>query len=187
MKKKIFSTLLLSCLVVFCGFALTACGNKYIVKRDYSVINMEVIRDNTGFEDYRSYDDGEMTDVFTASMACEDCTIKVQESEVYLIYDRQEETGFYATYKFTKYTKEEEYPAFNFSSLEVKYNNKTVDINTFESESEDYISILQLLTIMKLGDTSLQLVTQNKSLVAHFIILDSQTQDLIFMSVIYGY
>lgn len=199
MKKKILSFMLAICLLLPCAFLLTGCGEQFIEERTYNLLGMTVIKDNTTVIDNRPYsythfEDGEYYDSFCGGMSIEQCTLGVGRKSSTLIFDDTQKTGIKAVYTFNVYTGGDVYPAYAFQSytITIDENDATnlseAEISNLSSSIQKlYIEVKQFCSVCSLGDTSIQLITQNKSLACHIIVKDKTEGSLLFMSMLYGY
>ena len=127
-------------------------------------------------------------------MDIEKCTLEVGKKSSTLIFDDTQETGIKAVYIFDVYTDDDTYPAYSFKSYSITINGEEAT-NLSETEisnlpsnvGELYVEVKQFSTVCGMGDTSIQLITQNKSLACHIIVKDSTNGSLLFMSMLYGY
>lgn len=193
MKKKTFSFVLAICLLLSCGFMLTGCGEQFIEERTYNLLGMTVIKDNTPYI-YLPFEDGEYYDSFCGGMSIEKCTLEVGRKSSTLIFDDTQETGIKAVYKFNVYTGADVYPAYSFQSYSITINGDNAtnlsetEISNLSSNIQKlYTEVKQFSSVCGLGDTSIQLITQNKSLACHIIVKDKTDESLLFMSMLYGY
>lgn len=193
MKKKIFVFVLAICLLLPCGFMLTGCGEQFIEERTYNLLGMTVIKDNTPYI-YSPFEAGEYYDSFCGGMSIEKCTLEVGRKSSTLIFDDMQGTGIKAVYKFNVYTGDDVYPAYSFQSYSITINGNNAT-NLSETETSNlssniqklYTEVKQFSSVCGLGDTSIQLITQNKSLACHIIVKDKTDGSLLFMSMLYGY
>jgi len=193
MKKKILSLLFTMFLILPCMFVLSGCGEQFIEERNYNLLGMTVIKDNTPYI-YSPFDEGEYATSFCGGMRIEKTTLNVGRQSSVMVFDDSETTGIKATYVFDVYTGSEVYPAYTFKSYDIQINNMDAT-NLTESEisglSNDvqklYKEVKQFSNVCSLGETSIQLVTQNKSLCSHIIVLNPSDGSLMFMSMLYGY
>ena len=193
MKKKFFGFVLALCLILPCAFMLTGCGEQFIEERTYNLLGMTVIKDNTPYI-YSPFDDGEYATTFCGDMDIEKCTLDVGRKSSTLIFDDTQETGIKAVYYFDVYTEKDVYPAYSFKSYTITINGNNATNLTEEEISnlslevqELYKEVKQFSSVCGLGDTSIQLITQNKSLACHIIVKDKTNGSLLFMSMLYGY
>ena len=193
MKKKVLTFVLAMCFILPCAFMLVACGNQFIEERTYNLLGMTVIKDNTPYI-YSPFDDGEYYTSFCGDMDIEKCTLEVGKKSSTLIFDDTQETGIKAVYIFDVYTDDDTYPAYSFKSYSITINGEEAT-NLSETEisnlpsnvGELYVEVKQFSTVCGMGDTSIQLITQNKSLACHIVVKDSTNGSLLFMSMLYGY
>lgn len=193
MKKKIFSFVLALCLILPCAIFLTGCGEQFIEERTYNLLGMTVIKDNTPYI-YSPFEDGQYYTSFCGDMDIEKCKLEVGRKSSTLIFDDSQETGIKAIYQFDVYTGADVYPAYSFKSYSITINgNDATNFSETEMSSlstqvkELYIEVKQFSSVCGLGDTSIQLITQNKSLACHIIVTDKNDGSLLFMSMLYGY
>ncbi len=192
MKKKFLGLVLTIFCIIPCAFALAGCGEQFIEERTYRLLGMTVIEDNSPYI-YRPFDDGEYSTTFCGGMSIQDCKLEVGRQNSILIYE-DTTSGIKAVYDFSVYTNSDVYPAYTFKSYEISINgiNTTQmtqeQLDTFDATYSDlYTEVKQFSNICGLGDTSIQLITQNKSLAAHIVVLNPTDNSLLFMSMLYGY
>ncbi len=198
-KRKIFlSFIACICLMFCCGFVLTGCGDQFIEERDYQLINMQVIKDNSPSM-YSPMESGMFYDVFIGNvetgMAINKMTVSVGRKNSVLTFDDSKRTGIVVTYNFEVYTDDDVYPAYAFKNYTIKIGNIDAstlsqnDIDNLPQDTKDLYQEVYFVTqkIFINGDASIQLVTQNKSFVCHIIVNDKQDASLLFMGVLYGY
>ncbi len=190
MKRNILFSIIAFCLIGAC-MLFAGCGEQFIVEKTYKLAEMQIIKDNTPSDGgYSHYPAGTFTEFLTGNMSCEDCTVEVGRQSTKLIYDTTDENGFYATYTFSVYTADDVYPAYNLSSIEVKHDGEVIDLDDYTPEAEDqfiFDNLKQFSYVLEYGDTSIQLVTQNKTFGAQIIMLDKTSGDLLLLAMLYGY
>ena len=193
MKNKITKLFLTLCFIIPCLLFVTGCGEQFIEERTYNLLGMIVIKDNTPYI-YSPFDDGEYANSFCGDMRIDQCKLEVGRQTSTLTFDDVEETGIKAVYKFNVYTGADVYPAYSFSSYTININgvdatNLTeTEIAELPADVRDlYIEVKQFSTVCGMGDTSIQLITQNKSLACHIVVTEKTTGSLLFMSTLYGY
>lgn len=193
MKKKIFSFIFALFLILPCAFMLTGCGEEFIEERTYHLLGMTVIKDNTPYL-YSQFGDGEYYSSFCGGMSIEKCTIEVGRKSSTMIFDDTQNTGIKAIYNFNVYTDSDVYPAYSFQSYSIFINGheeSTLNGNEISNLSAEvqklYREVKQFSSVCGLGNTSIQLVTQNKSLTCHIVVKDKTDDSLLFMSMLYGY
>ncbi len=193
MKKKFFAIIALF-LILPCAFLFSGCGEQFIEERTYSLLGMTVVRDNTPTTGgYAHFDDGEYATSLTGGMYFEKCSLDVGRESCLFVFN-DEATGVKASYKFKVYTDESVYPAYSYVSSSITINGQNAknlteeQIAALEADVLDiYTDVMQFTAICEYGDVSIQLVTQNKSFSCHIVILDKETEDLVFMGMIYGF
>lgn len=193
MKKKILNFVLALCLILPCAFMFTGCGEQFIEERTYNLLGMTVIKDNTPYI-YAPFDDGEYATSFCGDMDIEKCTLEVGRKTSTLIFDDLKATGIKAVYQFDVYTDDDVYPAYSLASYSITINGKdstnlteTEISNLSEEVQELYVEVKQFSSVCSSGNTSIQIITQNKSLTCHIIVKDKTNNSLMFMSMLYGY
>lgn len=191
MKKKLFC-LILSLSLLLCGGILTGCGEQFIEERTYNMLGMTVIKDNTPYI-YSPFHDGEYYTSFCGGMSIEKAKLEVGRKKSILVFE-DAQYGIKAVYSFEVYTKSDVYPAYAFKSATITINGKNTNsmsqeqLDSFDSATDNlYSEVKQFTDVCSLGDTSIQLITQNKSLMAHIIVLDKLDGSLLFMGMVYGY
>ncbi len=179
-------------LLILPVIALTGCGENLIQKREYNMINMQVIKDQTEFDGYVPFSDGDFTSVYCGVMEMSNSTIDVKENKCILKYVDQS-TKVSATFDFDRYNDTSEFPAFKFSDFKIYLDETDItnedesSLNSLDTATKNQIiSVLQFKKILQSYDSSIQIVTTNKSFVSH-IILKTESGNLAFMSVLYGY
>ena len=192
--KKFLYIFICSCFVILGCLSFTGCGEQFIEERTYQLVNMQVIRDKTPNDgDYSNFEDGVFTNTLTGSMKIDQVKVAVGKQSSTLIFDDSQNTGFVVRYVFDVYTSMDVYPAYSFSSYEIKLDGVNIE-NISESEISDfalqvknlYQDIMQFTNVLTFGQTSIQLVTQNKSFACSIIILDNN-DNFCFMAMLYGY
>lgn len=193
MKKKILTFAIVLCLIIPCAIMLTGCGEQFIEERTYNLLGMTVIKDNTPYI-YSPFEDGEYATTFCGDMDIDKCKLEVGRKSSTLIFDDVEATGIKATYVFDVYTGSDVYPAYSFTSYSIAINGINAtnltenEISSLATEVKElYSEVKQFSTVCSMGDTSIQLVTQNKSLACHIVITNKDDGSLLFMSMLYGY
>lgn len=193
MKKKILLFVLALCLMLPCAFMLTGCGEQFIEERTYNLLGMTVIKDNTPYI-YSPFTDGEYYTTFCGSMDIEQSTLEVGRKSSILTFDDVEATGIKAVYIFEVYTNSDVYPAYSFTSYEITingHNATSLSESEIEGLEEDvrylYTEVKQFSNVCAMGDTSIQLITQNKSLACHIVVKNKDDGSLLFMGMLYGY
>ncbi len=193
MKKKILNFALALCFILPCAFMLTGCGEQFIEERTYNLLGMTVIKDNTPYI-YSPFEDGEYYTSFCGDMDIEKCKLEVGRKSSTLIFDDSQTTGIKAVYQFDVYTDTDVYPAYSFTSYSITINGEDAsnltetEISNLSAEVQKlYVEVMQFSSVCGLGDTSIQLITQNKSLACHIIVKDTTKDSLLFMSMLYGY
>lgn len=193
MKKKIFGFALTLCLILPCVFMLVGCGEQFIEERTYKLLGMTVIKDNTPYI-YSPFEDGQYYTSFCGGMSIEKCTLEVGRKSSALIFDDTQETGIKAVYYFDVYTEKDVYPAYSFKSYSITLNGNIAtnlseaEISNLSTEVQNlYTEVKQFSSVCGSGDTSIQIITQNKSLACHIIVKDKTNGSLLFMSMLYGY
>lgn len=194
MKKKVLPIIACICLIILGAFGLAGCGSQFIEERTYQLVNMQVIKDKTPNDgNYVRYKDGEFSDRFTGDIKLSQCKVKVGKESSTLIFDDSQNTGFVVSYVFDVYTGVNVYPAYSYKSYKILLNNVDVstlsesEIQAFTSdEKEMYDDILQFTYVLSYGETSLQLITQNKAFSCKIVMIDNEG-NLLFMATIYGF
>lgn len=196
MKRKIFSLLFVLCLLLPSTCLLSGCGEQYIEERTYNLLGMTVIKDNTTplDEGYGNFAEGEYGTTFCGGMSIWECQLEVTRKSLVLKFDDTKYTGIQASFQFDVYTGSDVYPAYTFEKFSVTRND--VDITTLsENEISElpyeaerlYREVKYFGFVCSSGDTSIQLITQNKSLACHIIVKNVDDESLVFMSMLYGY
>ena len=193
MKKRIFNFILALCFILPCAFMLAGCGEQFIEERTYNLLGMTVIKDNTPYF-YSPFEDGEYSTAFCGDMDIDKCTLDVGRKSSTLTFDDTQGTGIRAVYYFDVYTEKDVYPAYSFKSYNITINGHSAtnlteaEISSLSPEVQKlYTEVKQFSFICELGDTSIQLITQNKSLACHIVVKDKTNNSLLFMSMLYGY
>lgn len=192
MKKKIFSLIIAICMVLPCAFLFTGCGEEFIEERTYNLLGMTIIKDNTSYNS--PFDDGQYSTSFCGQMSIEKTKLDVGRKSSTLTFDDSQASGIKAVYQFDVYTDKDVYPAYTFKSYTITLNGVDVTnlsdgevANLNESVREVYEDVKIFSEVCLAGNTSIQLITQNKSLACHIIVTDKNNGSLIFMSMLYGY
>lgn len=192
MKKKIFSFIIAICLALPCAFLFTGCGEEFIEERTYNLLGMTIIKDNTPYNS--PFDDGQYSTSFCGEMSIEKTKLNVGRKSSTLTFDDSQASGIKAVYQFDVYTDKDVYPAYTFKSYTITLNGADVTnlpdsevANLDESVREVYEDVKVFSEVCLAGNTSIQLITQNKSLACHIIVTDKNNGSLIFMSMLYGY
>jgi len=192
MKKlsKIFMCLSLA-LFSMLPFILTGCGENLLKEGSYQMINMQVICDNTEFSGYSQYDDGAFTDCYARSMQINKSSVQVSSQKCTITY-YDLETNVKALYNFERYNDSSEYPAFKYVSCmayigDTDITNESEDrISELDSNIQNEIlNVLQFKTILSTYESSIQIVTVNKTFVCHILL--KQGDNFAFMGVLYGF
>ena len=192
--KKFLYIFICSCFVILGCLSFAGCGEQFIEERTYQLVNMQVIRDKTPNDgNYSNFEDGVFTNTLTGSMKIDQVKVAVGKQSSTLIFDDSQNTGFVVRYVFDVYTSMDVYPAYSFSSYEIKLDGVNIE-NISETEISDfslqvkelYQDIMQFTNVLTFGQTSIQLVTQNKSFACSIIILDNN-DNFCFMAMLYGY
>lgn len=192
--KKLGVMIACACLIIFGGVFLTACGEQFIVERNYQLINMQVIEDNTPNNGhYSHFEPGEWTTYLTGCITLDKCIVSVGQSQSILKFDDSDETGISADYTFEVYTNSNEYPTYKLSNIKIYFNGVEQTLEQISQKSltgaQLYLleSLAQFNFVMEYGETSIQLVTQNKSFSCHIMMQDKQTNGILFMGLLFGY
>lgn len=193
-KKKVLSILACFCLVILGGFSLAGCGEQFIEEKTYQLVNMQVIKDETPNDgSYSHFDDGEFSDSFTGGMRISQSKVEVGRKSSTLIFDDSQNTGFVVSYVFDVYTGADVYPAYSFTSYKIMLNDVDVstlsesEIQAFSPEVKNlYEDILQFTNVLSYGETSIQLITQNKAFACNIVMIDNEGK-LYFMATLYGF
>ncbi len=196
--KKYFGVIVCLCLMFCCGFLLTACGEQFIEEKDYKLINMQAIKDNSPSM-YSPMESGKFYDVFIGDaetgMAINKMVVSVGRKNSILTFDDSSRTGIIASYNFEVYTGQDVYPAYKFKNYSIKIGDVDVtnlsqnDIDNLPQETKNLYEEVYFVTqkIFINGNTSIQLVTQNKSFVCHILVNSKQDDSLLFMGILFGY
>ncbi len=195
MKKRLLMLMLAICFIIPCAFVLSGCGEQFIEEKTYNLLGMTVIKDNTPTGGgYSRFDDGDYATSLTGGMVFEKCSLDVGRKTCTLVFDDVAATGIKAIYKFNVYTDKSVYPAYSYDSSSIVVGGKnaktmtTEEVANLDPEVLDiYEDVVQFTSICEYGDVSIQLVTQNKSFSCHIVMLDKETEDLLFMGMIYGF
>ena len=190
MKKKIFSFVLLLCLIVPAMFCLAGCGEEFIVEGEYKLINAQVIRDNSYL--YQPDSDGEFVTYIVGGMTLDKCVVNVGKQKSQLIFT-DTNSKMVATFNFVRYNDKSQYPAFKCDNVKILING--VDVKTFTEEEKttfnnDYSNLLAEVSHVAdnflANQTSLQLATFNQTFTCHLIIKNANNE-LLLMATVYGY
>lgn len=187
------------CFIIGGAFALTACGEQFIEEREYQLVTMEIIKD-------KNFDRGYTDKLFWGDILLSKCTVDVGRKTTTLTFDDSELTNIVASFSFNVYTGSNVYPAYQYTTCSIKVYDKNVNEMTEEeiealedvvipqqvgaisySRTDIVRQLLQLKSDFENYESSLQIVTQNKSFTCHMVRYDEGNKNLISMSIIYGY
>ena len=163
---------------------------EYIIEKEYNLLNMFVILDNTVIPGYHQYTPGQFVNNLTGTIEIADCSVNVGKDKAELKYVKSDnENVAVATYTFTIVDKNAAQPTYTYYGLEVTLNGeKVVD---FTDETLNLLmSVDDVITtdyIYRSGITSVQLISQDTSFSAYFNLKDSTTNNPILITQIYGY
>lgn len=177
------------------SFILTGCGEEFIIEQDYQLIGMQVIADNTKIDNYDNWEAGSFHEAIIGyegdngtggSMLVKDCVVQVGKKETKLVWKTGE---FKAVFTFKVVSSDMEYPVFAYDSSMATYKNKDV-LTLTDSEQNEIPTILQhyavFIQTISNYETNMQLITQKRTFVAYFSMVDRPNSKCICMYQFYG-
>lgn len=183
MKKKLI-VMFMAVILCLCPLMLAGCGEQFIIEQEYQLLGMQVVVDNTSENGFES---GYFTDYFYGDIYISECKVKVGKEQTTLIWKHDDLT---ASFYFDVKSDDDEYPTYKYSSY-TAYKN-TTPINLLSNEDKELVGnyiedIVEFNQIMKMGESSMQLITQKQSFTCYFMMIDRSTSTMVFMGHLFGF
>lgn len=163
---------------------------EFTVEKDYNLLNMFVIIDNTVAEGYHQYDSGTFVDSFTGSINLVECVATVTKESLVLKWLQTDgENNVEVKYNFDVVDKTSVQPTYTYVSCEIILNNELVIDLTDETLNSvvDVVDVVTFDYVLRSGISSVQLVTQDGSFTAYVKIVDAVTSTPILITQVYGF
>ena len=188
MKNKLFSVLLSITLMLTC-LTFIGCGEQFIIEKDYQLLGMQVVVDNTEIEGYYQYAPGTYVTNLSGNIKLIDCIVSVKKDQLKLFWD--DGSGVKATYIFDIISDINDYPTYTYTNYIAAYNDIPIqdmeEADIVEAEIIDHVRSMMAFDIaLNQGETRIQIITQSTSLTAAINIVNVESKQLIFKSELYG-
>lgn len=163
---------------------------EFTVEKDYTLLNMFVIIDNTVAEGYHQYDPGTFVDSFTGAIDLSECVATVTKQNLVLRWLQSDGTNnAEIKYNFAVIDETSVQPTYTYVNCEVYLNDELV-VDLTDETLNSFVDVLDLVTfdyVLRSGISSVQLVTQDGSFTAYVKIIDAQTSTPILITQVYGF